>query len=295
MTRWRSKLKEEMPVFGTCAGLILLSDEILDGRSDQWSYGALSVSVRRNGYGRQIASFESELDVKGVGRVPGVFIRAPRIEKVGEDVDVLATLDHGDGAGEHPVLVRQGHVWGLSFHPELSKRHSRARTLSQLALIFATIAKPFGAGGTMSGHSKWATTKHRKGAKDSARAKVFAKLIRQVEVAAREGGGDPDANAQLRTMFQKAREASVPLDTIERAIKRGTGELEGVRYEAISYEGYGPSGVAVIIETLSDNRNRTSAEVKHLLSKNGGAIAEPGAVSWQFDRKGIVEVARAGR
>ncbi|MGH3733652.1 MAG: YebC/PmpR family DNA-binding transcriptional regulator [Acidimicrobiales bacterium] len=142
----------------------------------------------------------------------------------------------------------------------------------------------------MSGHSKWATTKHRKGAKDSARAKVFAKLIRQVEVAAREGGGDPNANAQLRTMFQKAREASVPLDTIERAIKRGTGELEGVRYEAISYEGYGPSGVAVIVETLSDNRNRTSAEIKHLFGKNGGAIAEPGAVSWQFDRKGVVEV-----
>ena len=143
----------------------------------------------------------------------------------------------------------------------------------------------------MSGHSKWATTKHRKGAKDAARAKVFAKLIRQVEVAAREGGGDPEANAALRTMFTKAREASVPLDTIERAIKRGTGELEGVRYEAISYEGYGPGGVAIIIETLSDNRNRTSAEIKHLLSKNGGAIAEPGAVSWQFDRKGIIEVA----
>ena len=142
----------------------------------------------------------------------------------------------------------------------------------------------------MSGHSKWATTKHRKGAKDSARAKVFAKLIRQVEVAAREGGGDPNANAALRTMFQKAREASVPIDTIERAIKRGTGELEGVRYEPISYEGYAPGGVAVIIETLTDNRNRTSAEIKHLLSKNGGTIAEPGAVSWQFDRKGLIEV-----
>jgi len=142
----------------------------------------------------------------------------------------------------------------------------------------------------MSGHSKWATTKHRKGAKDSARAKVFAKIIRQVEVAAREGGGDPAANASLRTMFQKAREASVPIDTIERAIKRGTGELEGVRYEAVSYEGYAPGGIAVIIETLTDNRNRTSAEIKHLLSKNGGSIAEPGAVSWQFDRKGIVEV-----
>ena len=142
----------------------------------------------------------------------------------------------------------------------------------------------------MSGHSKWATTKHRKGAKDSARAKVFAKLIRQVEVAAREGGGDPASNAALRTMYQKAREASVPLDTIERAIKRGTGELEGVRYEAISYEGYGPDGVAVIVETLTDNRNRTSAEIKHLFAKNGGTIAEPGAVSWQFDRTGVIEV-----
>lgn len=143
----------------------------------------------------------------------------------------------------------------------------------------------------MSGHSKWATTKHRKGAKDSARAKVFAKLIRQVEVAAREGGGDQSSNASLRTMFQKAREASVPIDTIERAIKRGTGELEGVRYEAISYEGYAPGGIAVIVETLTDNRNRTSAEIKHLLAKNGGTIAEPGSVLWQFDRKGIIEVA----
>ncbi|MBU6495440.1 MAG: YebC/PmpR family DNA-binding transcriptional regulator [Acidobacteria bacterium] len=142
----------------------------------------------------------------------------------------------------------------------------------------------------MSGHSKWATTKHQKAAKDAVRAKVFAKLIRQVEVAAREGGGDPESNAALRTMFQKARDASVPLDTIERAIKRGTGELEGVRYEAISYEGYAPGGVALIIETLTDNRNRTSAEIKHLLSKNGGTIAEPGAVSWQFDRKGTLEV-----
>ncbi len=142
----------------------------------------------------------------------------------------------------------------------------------------------------MSGHSKWATTKHRKGAKDSARAKVFAKLIRQVEVAAREGGGDPATNASLRTMFQKAREASVPIDTIERAIKRGTGELEGVRYESISYEGYAPNGIAVIVETLTDNRNRTSAEIKHVFSKNGGSIAEPGAVSWQFDRKGMLEV-----
>jgi YebC/PmpR family DNA-binding regulatory protein len=140
----------------------------------------------------------------------------------------------------------------------------------------------------MSGHSKWATTKHRKGAKDQARAKVFAKLIRQVEVAAREGGGDVSANATLRTMFTKARDASVPIDTIERAIKRGTGELEGVRYEAISYEGYAPSGVALIVEVLTDNRNRTGADIRSIFSRNGGSMAEPGAVSWQFERKGVV-------
>ncbi|MGD0882073.1 MAG: YebC/PmpR family DNA-binding transcriptional regulator [Acidimicrobiales bacterium] len=144
----------------------------------------------------------------------------------------------------------------------------------------------------MSGHSKWATTKHQKGAKDAARAKVFAKLIRQIEVAAREGGSDMTANASLRTMYAKARDSSVPIDTIERAIKRGSGELEGVRYESISYEGYAPDGVAVIVECLSDNRNRTGAEIRNLFSKNGGAMAEPGAVSWQFERKGIVGVPR---
>src|SRR6202167_1059156 len=140
----------------------------------------------------------------------------------------------------------------------------------------------------MSGHSKWATTKHRKGAVDKARGKLFAKLIRQVEVAAREGGGDLTANSTLRTMFTKARDASVPLDTIERAIKRGTGELEGVRYEAVSYEGYAPSGVALIVECLTDNRNRTGAEIRAIFTRNGGSMAEPGAVSRQFDRKGVV-------
>jgi YebC/PmpR family DNA-binding regulatory protein len=140
----------------------------------------------------------------------------------------------------------------------------------------------------MSGHSKWATTKHRKGAKDSARAKVFAKLIRQVEVAAREGGSDVDTNASLRTMYQKAREASVPLDTIERAIKRGTGELEGVHYEEVSYEGYAPGGVAIIVDCLTDNRNRTGAEIRNVFTRNGGSMAEPGAVGWQFARKGVI-------
>ena len=142
----------------------------------------------------------------------------------------------------------------------------------------------------MSGHSKWATIKHKKGAADAKRGKLFAKLIRQVEVAARTGGGDPEMNPSLRTMFQKARDASVPLDTIERAIKRGTGELDGVNYEAINYEGYAPNGVAVYVEALSDNRNRTGAEIRSVFSKLGGSLAEPGAVAWQFERKGVVIV-----
>ncbi len=144
----------------------------------------------------------------------------------------------------------------------------------------------------MSGHSKWATIKHQKGAKDKVRAKVFAKVLRQVEVAAREGGPDMTANASLRTMYNKAREASVPTDTIERAIKRATGGLEGVRYEAVTYEGYAPCGVAVYVETLTDNRNRTAADVRAIFSKNGGSSAEPGAVAWQFERKGSMVVAK---
>ncbi len=145
----------------------------------------------------------------------------------------------------------------------------------------------------MSGHSKWATIKHKKGAADAKRGKLFAKLIKQVEVAARNGGGDVDSNPTLRTMFQKARDNSVPLDTIERAVKRGTGELEGVNYEPITYEGYGPGGVALLIDVLTDNRNRTGSELRSLLTKNGGSLAEPGAVAWQFERKGVVKVDRA--
>jgi len=145
----------------------------------------------------------------------------------------------------------------------------------------------------MSGHSKWSSIKHQKGAKDKARGKLFAKLIRQVEVTARAGGSDMESNATLRTMYQKARDASVPLDTIERAIKRGSGELEGVRYEPASYEGYAPCGVAVYVEALTDNRNRTGPDIRSLFSRNGGSLAEPGAVAWQFERKGVVEVPKA--
>jgi YebC/PmpR family DNA-binding regulatory protein len=142
----------------------------------------------------------------------------------------------------------------------------------------------------MSGHSKWHSIKHAKGAADAARGKLFARLARQIEVAARAGGGDLDANPTLRTMVQKARDGSMPKDNIERAIKRGTGELEGVRYESVTYEGYAPNGVAVLCECLTDNRNRTGSEVKNVFTRNGGSLAEPGAVAWQFERKGVLNI-----
>ena len=145
----------------------------------------------------------------------------------------------------------------------------------------------------MSGHSKWHSIKHAKGAADAARGKLFARLARQIEVAARSGGGDLEGNPSLRTMVQKARDASMPKDNIERAIKRGTGELEGVTYEEVNYEGYAPNGVAVFVETLTDNRNRTGSEVKNVFTRNGGSLAEPGAVSWQFERKGVVILPKA--
>ncbi|MFM7745332.1 MAG: YebC/PmpR family DNA-binding transcriptional regulator [Actinomycetota bacterium] len=142
----------------------------------------------------------------------------------------------------------------------------------------------------MSGHSKWATIKHKKAAVDKARGKLFAKLARQIEVAAREGGGDPDSNAALRTMVLKAKAGQMTNDAIDRAIKRGTGEQTGASYESITYEGYAPGGVAMLIDVLTDNRNRTSGDVRAIFSKFGGAMAEPGAVGWQFSRRGLIMV-----
>jgi YebC/PmpR family DNA-binding regulatory protein len=142
----------------------------------------------------------------------------------------------------------------------------------------------------MSGHSKWATIKHKKGAADKARAKVFNKIARQLEVAARAGGGDATANATLRTYVQKAKAAQMTNDAIDRAIKRGTGENDGGTFESITYEGYAPGGVALLIDVLTDNRNRTGAEVRNVFSKLGGSMAEPGAVSWQFRRAGVLHV-----
>jgi YebC/PmpR family DNA-binding regulatory protein len=143
----------------------------------------------------------------------------------------------------------------------------------------------------MSGHSKWATTKHKKAVIDSKRGKLFAKLIKNIEVAARTGGGDPDGNPTLYDAIQKARKTSVPLDNIERAVKRGSGaEAGGADWQTIMYEGYGPSGVAVLIECLTDNRNRAATEVRTSMSRNGGSMADPGSVSYLFSRKGVVIV-----
>jgi YebC/PmpR family DNA-binding regulatory protein len=147
----------------------------------------------------------------------------------------------------------------------------------------------------MSGHSKWATTKHQKAAKDAKRSKAFAKLIKNIEVAARMGGGDPDGNPTLWDAIQKAKKTSVPIDNINRAVKRGSGaEAGGADYQSITYEGYGPNGVAMMIECLTDNKNRAASEVRVAVTRNGGNMATPGSVSYLFNRKGLVTVPKAG-
>jgi YebC/PmpR family DNA-binding regulatory protein len=142
----------------------------------------------------------------------------------------------------------------------------------------------------MSGHSKWATIKRRKGAQDEKRSRVFAKLLRAVEVAAREGGPNVEGNMTLASAVEKARDYSVPWDNIERAIKRAAGEAGGARYEEIVYEGYAPGGVAILVSAMSDNRNRTGQEVRHTFTQLGGSLAQPGSVAWQFDRRGLIQL-----
>ena len=140
----------------------------------------------------------------------------------------------------------------------------------------------------MSGHSKWASIKHKKSAVDAKRGKVFTKIIREISVAARVGGGDADANPRLRTALLKAKLANMPKDNIDRAIKKGTGEMEGAEYSELTYEAYGPGGVAIFIEILTDNRNRTAAEIRHILSRAGGSLGESGSVAYLFKRKGLI-------
>ena len=145
----------------------------------------------------------------------------------------------------------------------------------------------------MSGHSKWATTKHKKAATDAKRGKIFTKITKEITVAAKLGGGDADGNPRLRTAVAKAKSVSMPAENIKRAIQKGTGELPGVAYEEITYEGYGPNGVAIIVEVLTDNRNRTVSEIRNIFSKAGGNMGESGCVSWMFHKKGYLVVARA--
>ena len=142
----------------------------------------------------------------------------------------------------------------------------------------------------MSGHSKWATIKHKKGALDAKRGKIFTRLIKEITIAAKQGGGDPDGNPRLRGAIAAAKAENMPADNIKRAIQRGTGELEGVSYEEITYEGYGPGGVALIVEVLTDNKNRAVSEIRHAFSKNGGNLGAEGAVSWMFTKKGVIAV-----
>lgn len=144
----------------------------------------------------------------------------------------------------------------------------------------------------MSGHSKWSTIKHKKGKADAQRGKMFTKLARYLTVAAREGGPDPEYNTNLKTAIEKAKAENMPNDNIERAIKKGSGDLEGANYEEITYEGYGPAGVAVFVECLTDNRNRTASDVRHAFDKFGGNLGSTGCVSWMFDRKGLLIVDR---
>ncbi|MDX6529562.1 MAG: hypothetical protein QOH41_1852 [Blastocatellia bacterium] len=147
----------------------------------------------------------------------------------------------------------------------------------------------------MSGHSKWHSIKHKKGATDAKRGKLFTKFIKEITVAARTGGGDPDANARLRKAILDAKAGNMPNDTIDRAVRRGTGAEEGVNYEEITYEGYGPGGVAILIEAVTDNRNRTVAEIRHMLSKNGGNLGEAGSVGWLFEKKGYIVVDKTAK
>jgi len=145
----------------------------------------------------------------------------------------------------------------------------------------------------VSGHSKWSSIKHKKAKTDATRGKVFTKLIREITVAARNGGGDPDANPRLRLAVQAAKGQNMPNDNIQRAIKKGTGGTDGANFDEITYEGYGPAGVALMIDALTDNRNRTTAEVRHALSKHNGNLGETGSVGWNFDRKGVIRVERS--
>ena len=247
-----------LAVLGTCAGAIVLAREVLDGRPDQVPLGVIDIvdpPQRLRPPARFVRGRPHDRGPARAARSRACSSGRRPSSAVGEAVEVLA--EHNG----RPVLAREARVWVTTFHPELA----RDLRLHERFLQSRRSAQYRWSGASTVGHSKWHSIKHAKGAADAARGKVFARLARQIEVAARSGGGDVDGNPSLRTMVQKARDASMPKDNIERAIKRGTGELEGVTYEEVHYEGYAPNGVAVFVETLTDNRNRTGAEIKNVV------------------------------
>lgn len=203
----------------------------------------------------------------------------------------------------HPFLV-WGTYWGEPTDvgvPVLSKGFLPATVLRHWVpvafdknRVYASNISKFGGRDGMSGHNKWSTIKHKKGRVDSLRSRLWTKLVKEITVAARMGGGDPNGNARLRLAVDNARSNNMPNDNIERAIKKGTGELEGVNYEDVTYEGYGPEGVAILVDTTTDNRNRTVGEIRNLFNKNNGKMAESGSVAWMFGSKGYVSVHAEG-
>ena len=210
--------------------------------------------------------------------VRAVFIRAPWVEDVGPGVEVLAEIDG------RPVLAREGRFLVAAFHPELTDD-------TRLHELFLESVRE----GRLSGHSKWSSIKHKKGAADAKRGQLFSKLSKAIIVAAKNGGGDPTNNLALQNAIEKAKSYSMPRDNIDRAIAKGSGaDADADAFESITYEGYGPEGVAVIVEALTDNKNRTAADVRHLFAKHGGNLGTDGSVSWQFERRGVVVVPADG-
>ncbi len=268
-------------VLGTCAGMIVL---------DRAHLGLVDVEVDRNAYGRQVASFEADLELAGDDRpLHGVFIRAPRVRSLGEDVEVLGELD-----GE-PVLVRDGRYLLASFHPGADRRHARARAVPGDGLGRAPGDVSRGGGrrcrGTASGRRsstrRARPTRSAASCSRSSRARSWSRRRRAAPTRR--------SNLALQNAIEKARSYSMPKDNIERAVAKGSGEgADGSAFETVVYEGYGPEGVAVLVEALTDNRNRTASEVRHLFSKHGGNLGATGAVAWQFERLGVVLVPADG-
>jgi YebC/PmpR family DNA-binding regulatory protein len=196
-------------------------------------------------------------------------------------IDVRSLADR-IGLPWNPMKTRQPE------EAELSRWYTHKVGRMPASLIFTTAEVP-----PMSGHSKWATIKHKKGALDAKRGKIFTRLIREITISAKGGGGDPDGNPRLRTAVLAAKAENMPAENIKRAIQRGTGELEGVNYEEITFEGYGPGGVAIIVEVTTDNRNRSVSEIRHAFSKNGGNLGESGSVRFMFSKKGLIAIEKS--